>query len=55
MTGNKMSKAMQADARDASSEQRANKHAEREQRKADHRAGKDHGQGCTHCDMTFGR
>lgn len=29
--------------------------ARRMQRQAEHAAGHDHGQGCTHCDMTHGR
>ena len=55
MTGNKMTRAMQADARTASSSQREGKAEARARRTQDHRDGTDHGQGCTHCDMTFNR
>ncbi len=56
MTGNKMSAAMQRDARAAASEQHGTSAKDRRmQRTEEHRAGMDHGKGCTHCDMTHGR
>lgn len=54
-SGNKMSAAMQRDARAAQREQHAGRAAARAQRVEEHRAGVDHGKGCTHCDVTHGR